>query len=500
MSDDNTSISQAVIPLREVNLAAGSDRVKAPVADAGSLDSGKSQTSLSTKVDHLAENATSGAGLQTRQQKDQTEWHQARDRLERLIVDLHEFVKPKKNIHTEIKTKATAVVNAFRRLKALDELRRQHLVPELGVTGYIPVYPRPRIDSETTMMDSEVEDSSVSQSNREVRRAVRRKRSKDSPETSGKQPKKVKQQLPVNTTVPPTVLSDQPIWTTVTGKKKRKEKRQQTGKLSPKQLSDKKKGDRKKRKTPSKRAVRPDALIVRPNDKTKYADILRRVKKDVSSEDAIGCVDKIRRTATGDMLIILSKKTTDGAPKLRAAIAEVLKDEAAVSSKGPQEDLEIKDLDDITTKDDVIAALQAVAGADYEIKADVVKSLRRAYGGTQTASVRLEAATAEKILGEHGKIKIGWVNCRVRRVECPLKCFKCWQYGHLAIRCKSTVDRSKLCVKCAEERHKVKDCNNEPRCALCTEKDDSKNCAHVAGSSRCPTYREALRDLSNKRR
>ncbi|XP_015123963.1 uncharacterized protein LOC107046022 [Diachasma alloeum] len=239
-------------------------------------------------------------------------------------------------------------------------------------------------------------------------------------------------------------------------------------------------------------AVGPHALIVRPKDKEKYSDILRQMKKDVPSEDASGCIDKIRRTATGDMLIILSRNTTDAAPKLRITIINLLGEEAEVLSKGPQEDLQIKDLDETTSKEDVIEALRAAAGEEHEIQADAVKSLREADGGTQTASVRLTATTAKKILGELEKIKIGWVNCRVKRVERPLKCFKCWHYGHFATTCKGE-------VKCAELGHTVAACKKKPNCASCTKEGNTANCAHFAGSTRCPVHQEALQKLTNRR-
>ncbi|XP_015118563.1 uncharacterized protein LOC107042165 [Diachasma alloeum] len=223
----------------------------------------------------------------------------------------------------------------------------------------------------------------------------------------------------------------------------------------------------------------------------KYSDILCRVKKDIPSEQARDCVDKIHRTATGDMLIILSRNATDGAPQLRTAIASLLGDEAQVLSMGPQEVLDIKDLDEKTTKKDVLEALRAAAGEGHDISQNVVQSLRKAYGGMQTGFVTLTATTARKILGEHGKIKLGWVNCRIRRVVRPVKCFKCWQYGLLATKCGSTVDRSEFCVKYAGVGHKIKNCQKKPQCVLSTE-NNPENYAHIAGGSRCATYKEAL--------
>ncbi|XP_015123783.1 uncharacterized protein LOC107045891 [Diachasma alloeum] len=247
-----------------------------------------------------------------------------------------------------------------------------------------------------------------------------------------------------------------------------------------------------------KAALRPNALIIRPKDEEKYSEILTRVKNDVRKEQC-ECVDKLRRTPTGDMLIVLSNKATDGATQLHKTITNLLGDEAEVFSTEPQEELEIKDFDEAATKEEVLEALKAAARDQCDISLRAIKSLRKAYGGTKTASVTLASTAVQKILEEHGKIKIEWVNCRIRRVERPITCFKCWHYGHLATKCNSTVDRSKLCVKCAEDCHKSKDSKKEPRCALCIEKNSSENCAHIDGCSRCPAYKEALQKFTNRR-
>ncbi|XP_015117891.1 uncharacterized protein LOC107041717 [Diachasma alloeum] len=233
-------------------------------------------------------------------------------------------------------------------------------------------------------------------------------------------------------------------------------------------------------------------------DKQQYSEVLKRVKQQIPSEQARDCVDKIRRTTTEDMLIILSKDKENESDSLHKAIAELLGDEADVLSKGPQEELEIKDLDELTTKEEVLEALRLTAGVDCQISPDAIRSLRKAYGGTQTASVTLAAAVVKKVLGDRGKIRIGWVNCRIRRVERVIKCFKCWHYGHLAIKCRSQVDRAKLCTKCGEDGHKAAGCEKAALCALCTERDPSKDCAHIAGSSRCPVFREAHQKVNKK--
>ncbi|XP_015186403.1 PREDICTED: uncharacterized protein LOC107071707 [Polistes dominula] len=157
------------------------------------------------------------------------------------------------------------------------------------------------------------------------------------------------------------------------------------------------------------------------------------------------------------MLITLCRKSTDNGQVLQKTIASILKEEAKVICKGPQKDIEIRDIDDTTIRDDIQAALQTVTGESCEIPLEAIK-IRKAYRDTQTAVVTLPAATAPKVLDGNGKIRIGWVNCRIRATKRPIQCFKCWHFGHHGQQCKSEVDRSKLCIRCGQEGHRIADC------------------------------------------
>ncbi|GBP65566.1 Uncharacterized 50 kDa protein in type I retrotransposable element R1DM [Eumeta japonica] len=242
--------------------------------------------------------------------------------------------------------------------------------------------------------------------------------------------------------------------------------------------------------------MRPEALIIRPTDKDKYSG---RIKTAVPADQVCGTVEKIRKTEAGDMLITLSKGSADKGKALHKTISEILQDDAKVINTGPEEDLEIRDIDDTTTTGDILAALQKVAGNECDITAEAIK-IRKAFRGTQTASVTLAAATAQKLVGEYGKIRIGWVNCRIRTVLRPVRCYKCWHFGHRAIQCKSEKDRSNICIKCGEEGHKLTKCNKPARYALCADHPGIENVAHQAGSNRCPVYQEALKKITNSRK
>ncbi|GBP00327.1 hypothetical protein EVAR_915_1 [Eumeta japonica] len=52
--------------------------------------------------------------------------------------------------------------------------------------------------------------------------------------------------------------------------------------------------------------------------------------------------------------------------RLQKTIADLLKEEVTVISKGPQQNLEIRDLDDTTTKENIPASLQKTTGEILE--------------------------------------------------------------------------------------------------------------------------------------
>ncbi|XP_015124171.1 uncharacterized protein LOC107046163 [Diachasma alloeum] len=203
--------------------------------------------------------------------------------------------------------------------------------------------------------------------------------------------------------------------------------------------------DRKPKKA-SRPKTRSDALLFTAKEGKSYTAILRKVKQEVG--DSGDCSDKIRRTKTGALLIVLNKNSSGSAFCLQATIADVITDDAElVVSNVPEVEMEIKDLDEITMKEDIWEAIQKQDDVNCNISMSTIKSLRKAYVGTQRAIIRVTTDVASK-LEKKGKIRIGVVNCRISATKRPIKCFKCWRYGHLATQCKSEVDRSNLCQMC----------------------------------------------------
>lgn len=120
-----------------------------------------------------------------------------------------------------------------------------------------------------------------------------------------------------------------------------------------------------------------------------------------------------------------------------------------------------------------------------------MRSLRATPQGTQVALISLPARIAKKIIND-GRLRVGWVRCRIYEHLAPIRCFKCLNYGHIARHCKSDVDRTGICLKCGVDGHKAKQCVAKPKCVLCKTDSPTGN-EHPTGSRSCPAYKEALR-------
>ncbi|XP_065082752.1 uncharacterized protein LOC135705107 [Ochlerotatus camptorhynchus] len=129
-----------------------------------------------------------------------------------------------------------------------------------------------------------------------------------------------------------------------------------------------------------------------------------------------------------------------------------------------------KELNDITTEHEFNSALKVQCNlGDVPIGI----RLRKAYGGTQTASIRISSDAANELL-KTGRIKVGWSVCPLKAIPRATKqmerCFNCMNFGHQARNCKGP-DRSDLCRKCGEKGHVAKDCTKQPMCMLCKKED-----------------------------
>lgn len=246
----------------------------------------------------------------------------------------------------------------------------------------------------------------------------------------------------------------------------------------------------KKVRQPSKRSMveksRPDAIVIAAKGEASYSEILRRVKADSKLSGVGQAVSKIRRTQNGELLLQLSS-SGEGTTAFKNLIGESLGEQADVRALSQRVTIECRDLDEITTKEDICEALKKQLLLKT-VSADDI-TIRKAYGSTQTASIKLPVEEAKKALAA-GVLKVGWTVSRIREWVNIKNCFKCMEFGHFARDCTSAVDRSKQCRRCGQNDHKAKDCTAKPQCMLC--KDNKSRDDHTAGSGKCPVFRRAL--------
>lgn len=233
---------------------------------------------------------------------------------------------------------------------------------------------------------------------------------------------------------------------------------------------------------------KPEAIVIKTNGETSYADILRKVKTDHNLKDLGEKVFRIRRTQKGEMLLELNHETLSASYKANLELA--LGSDASVRAISQETTLIIKHLDEIATEEDICTGVSTL----LEGAIPTIKWIAKGYSGTQTAGISLPNAAAKKLL-EQKKIKIGWSVCTVKEYVQPKRCFKCMGFSHNAKDCKG-VDRSKRCRKCGDEGHFANTCNKDLNCMLCSDAHlQPRN--HACGSSRCPEYKKAIKSRLN---
>lgn len=219
-----------------------------------------------------------------------------------------------------------------------------------------------------------------------------------------------------------------------------------------------------------------DTLVVKMQGKT-YADLLRTVREKVNPSEIGVEVSEVRRARNGELLVQV-RNGADKVETLKREITEKLP--TAVADKVViKKVLHIKGLDEVTTREEVAAAISKEISAG--IDTFEVRPLRPAFGNKQNCTVIVSAAAADKLI-EKRKIKLGWTVCRiVERVE-DNRCYRCWEYGHFKTECKGP-NREVLCVKCAGEGHKASECQNNPYCVHCQKE------GHQSSSWKCPVVK-----------
>ncbi|XP_055591480.1 uncharacterized protein LOC129743469 [Uranotaenia lowii] len=376
------------------------------------------------------------------------------------IADLVECVKGKSNIHKEIREKLARVMQLF--IAANKAVVERLAEPEAA-------RPKERGPAETPLRADTIRPKKVNafaQTEGSLAFAGNSKRKRGSPgELRPGDPKKraedpsVRQDPAASASKRaegPAEKADEPTsantgWRTVSRKRGRP-KGTETGKAKPQP-------QRRKRRV----RERGEAIVVKAPEGT-YADVLRQMRTNEDLADLGEKVRRIRRTRTGEMILELKRGAGNSSGTLTAKAAEALGDKAEVRALCKEVTIRVKNLDEVTTEDELRVALVE----QCKICSDQM-TVRLRNGppksGMQIGLVKLPVAAANAAL-KCGRLKVGWSICQISIPQQPDRCFKCLLNGHKSFDCTGP-DRSGICWRCSETGHKSANCKKPAKCPVC---------------------------------
>lgn len=171
-------------------------------------------------------------------------------------------------------------------------------------------------------------------------------------------------------------------------------------------------------------------------------------------------------------------------------INEVLGEDSCVRQLGNCKLIQISKLDEITSKEEVIEAIQNTLGTGLATEKIIVRNLHAWSDGSQTANVLIPEPEAQKLLRK-GKIQVGWLICPVQIKDKQTRCYKCHGFNNHRSECMGK-DNSKCCWRCGSDTHNIRECSisDTPKCFHCVALNDNGDVAHFSGSKKCRVLRQ----------
>ncbi|KAH8357933.1 hypothetical protein KR084_010300, partial [Drosophila pseudotakahashii] len=170
------------------------------------------------------------------------------------------------------------------------------------------------------------------------------------------------------------------------------------------------KSRRKKPKQQRKKWALRDAILVNCTEKATYSDVLKLIKAAPALQGMKDKVHGIRKTAKGELLLSMQNPSDPATQEVQEAMKTALSGQANVRAMQDTTPIEILDTDESTTGDEVLEALYS--SLDEDIPVEASPTMKSAMRGTQSAVIRLKPSLDEHLL-KIGKMRIGWVVCRI---------------------------------------------------------------------------------------
>lgn len=359
------------------------------------------------------------------------------------LTSAYKVVQSAKNMHKSVRDDITCAMALYKQIK---ELKKTTTYPFIGLTSKEVEVAKRTIGTQSIENKNEGKRSRAAQL--------------DSPEGDRHPKKRITVETPRTIEAPTIDTGDGNEWRRVNSRKKKKKVKSMI------------------------KHNQGEAITIKPNTETTYADMLKAMKSNINPTEIGIEIKSMRRTRTGDILVQFNKGERQ-AEKLTRAIENTLGNDVTIKTVTKSCRIDIRDMDETTEKEDIQSALATATNVN---EADVkVLNIRESYASTRQALIQVPENVAA-ILLQAKKVRIGWVICRVRKKAKPTQCYRCLDQGHRANECKGK-DRSDVCKKCCLIGHKARDCKGQARCDICQDAG-LEDVNHYIGSTICVNNRK----------
>jgi len=213
-------------------------------------------------------------------------------------------------------------------------------------------------------------------------------------------------------TEPESVRTDQKSGYPTTGHIVNSEKsfpRSRTSEAQPVREGRRKKSKMKDETACSRREkikTRSETIIVRPSGTSTYADMAKKLKESIDVDTINVSVRSMKRSRKGELILQLEKSPMqeEAAGRLKDAAAKALGSEAVVEHSPNTTLVEIRDLDSITTEEEVLRAVANITCTPRVLR------LVPTYGGNMMATVKMRSRDITTLLSAV-RLVIGLVRC-----------------------------------------------------------------------------------------
>lgn len=230
----------------------------------------------------------------------------------------------------------------------------------------------------------------------------------------------------------------------------------------------------------------PQATItIKTNSKLSFAEAMQKIKRQTCLQEVE--VTAARKTAAGFLLLQFGKGTeTEKVDEIKNKIAKAMGEEISVIQTTKKLVIQVSDIDPVTDMAEVEEKVaQELPGEEIKIL-----PLKAGFGGMQRTIVTVNDTPKARQLVDKGRLKIGFVSCRIKVMPTATRCYRCHNLGHTAARCTLDKGIKEICRKCGEKDHTINECTNKARCLICVNNGFPDNqVGHVAASIGCPSVR-----------